>query len=109
MAFSMRFRLAVAALCLPRVHAYASVMTSSDCATSLAAGEDIMSGAATSSTARSVSFEDASGTAVACGSEYTAGSSYTAQLSSTSGSAQYVIEISGGTFDRWDLTSGRGA
>ena len=107
MAFSMRFRLAVAALCLPRVHAYASLMTSSYCATSLAAGEDIMSGAATSSTARSVSFEDASGTAVACGSEYTAGSSYTAQLSSTSG--QYVIEISGGTFDRWDLTSGRGA
>ena len=84
---------------------YSSMMTSSKCGTSLSVGEDIMRYTAVSSTSRTVSFEDSTGTAVACGSEYTAGATYTAQLSSTSN--QYVIEISGGTFDSGSCSGAR--
>ena len=101
----MGLRVAIAALCLQQVHMYATKMTSTDCGLSLSAGETIMYNTAVSSTSRTVFFEDSTGTAVACGSEYTAGATYTAQLSSTSN--EYVIEISGGTFDSGSCSAAR--
>ena len=79
---------------------HASYMTSSYCSTSLSAGTTIMGSAAVSSSDRTVSFDEAS-----CGGTYTPGASLTARIDTTSG--QYVIEVSGGSFDSGSCSGAR--
>ena len=99
----MALRVTIAALYLQQAHMYATKLTTSDCGLALSVGETIMYSTAVSSTARTVYFEDSTGSAVSCGGAYTAGETYTAQISSTND--QFVLEVSGGTFNRWVLSS----
>ncbi|KAJ8608719.1 hypothetical protein CTAYLR_009659 [Chrysophaeum taylorii] len=73
------------------------------CDRDMAVGSTIMGEEAISSDELSVVFER-DGTEVACGSTYVPGEQLTARLVNSTGPAQYVLQVSGGTFQ--DQASG---